>query len=123
MQNAYQLQTLGQILMFLILMRLVAAISVHPRVSLITGTLINSGDDLAHFVFSFTIIFVVLSAIGTWAFGADYPEYRTLGTTFMTQWVNMIGGAVPEGMRVRMCVPSLLAYALVLNVGNRKSGE
>ena len=92
-----QLSTAAQILMFLMLIRLVAALSVHPRVSLITGTLMNSGDDLAHFVFLFLVKFVTLSAIGTWAFGADYPEYRTLGTTFMTQWVNLIGGSVPGG--------------------------
>ena len=92
-----QLQTLALILMFLCLLRLVASISVHPRVSLITGTLVHSGDDLAHFVFTFLIIFVALAALGTWSFGDELNEYNSLGATFMTQWSNMISGTVPEG--------------------------
>lgn len=65
-------------LSILILLRLLLSTGMHPRIALITHTVMHAGNELVHFgVISF-VIFIGFAAMGSWRFGPTNANYDSI---------------------------------------------
>jgi len=62
----------GMILMLLI--QILGATAIHPRLGVLINTVSKGLDGLSHFVVLFGLVFVLFSVVSLWMFGADYDE-------------------------------------------------
>jgi len=102
------------------LIRIIASLSCHPRLALLTQTLYFAWDDLWH---SILIIFVLMAAfacIGTWRFGEEFVHFSDISQSFMTEF-SMLFGDFPDDwkrspeMRIYVVVYFLILFLLVQN--------
>merc|ERR1712032_188696 len=85
------------VVMGLILIRVIVCFNAHPRLSLITGTILNSLDSLFHFAIITCTAFVGFAAIGCWFFGHELPLMSSIGAAMQTQYYMMLTGEMPDG--------------------------
>merc|ERR1712032_352772 len=85
------------VVMGLILIRVIVCFNAHPRLSLITGTILNSLDSLWHFFIITCTAFVGFAAIGCWFFGHELPQMASIGAAMQTQYYMMLTGEMPDG--------------------------
>merc|ERR1712032_777284 len=79
------------------LIRVIVCFNAHPRLSLITGTILNSLDSLWHFFIITCTAFVGFAAIGCWFFGHELPQMASIGAAMQTQYYMMLTGEMPDG--------------------------
>lgn len=71
--------------------QLVCYFHAHPRLGLITNTIMNTMMTLLHFAFLSILIFMMLTFMVYWAFGSELEAFRTFGRAATAQ-LNMIYG-------------------------------
>jgi len=115
-----EVNKLVHVLLMFMLMRVILATNVHPRLALLTGTVNQSMGDMWHtFLLVMTLQFS-FAGIATWRFGADSDEYQTISTALQTQF-KMLLGEFPESwtdsgdMIMYTVLYLIVLFLLVLN--------
>ena len=105
-------QALQDDLVFAVLLamivRLIIATSVHPRVGLLPAALKYGFSDLHHFAIMFVMLYVLFALLGTLFLGSTRKEFVDFKTTCETQ-VSLMIGDLPEDWTT--------SYKLVVFVG------
>lgn len=71
----------------------------HPRVAVLTQTLIKACDDIVHFIMLFLLIFLTFAFIGHWSFAPVAPGFETLLVACLTQFQMLVGEFPWDSMR------------------------
>lgn len=106
---------------FLLVMRTIKATSVHPRIALVTSTLVNAASDLWHFLIMISIISSSFALMGTWSFGDAYPNFSTWFGAIVSQ-IDIVLGTLPEywtedfRMAIYVALCLFIFFFLLLNV-------
>lgn len=69
---------LSFVLVLCCVVRIVGYLTVHPRINFLAATLAESGDDIAHFVVSFSLVFMMLAVLAHAQFGESNLECAPL---------------------------------------------
>jgi len=96
--NAWE-QTLRDIAfctLLILVVRIIIYMGCHPRIAVLKQTILESVDDIFHFVFVFGIIYIVFAFAAYWVLGAEptNSEFSTLTNTCWTQ-MRMLCGDFP----------------------------
>lgn len=116
----FSLQTFAFFLLLFMLLSIMQATAVHPKMRALTGSFKKSMDDLWHFGILAAIIFVFFATTGWWTFGGDRDDFRT-GTETMTTQLNIILGTLPENynldfrLSVYVMLTTAVFFLLMLN--------
>jgi len=90
---AYQetMKLLAYLLVFMCLLRLIQYMEVHPRVDLISRTVMTASGDMFHFFLIFLIFFAILAWLAHWSFGPDKVMFSTFRISANTCFQMLIG--------------------------------
>ena len=77
------------------LLRVVQFTSLHPRLAMLVGTLVNAADDLWHTAILTCLLMLSFAAVGTWRFGDRLAQFETFQKSMQLEW-EMMFGAFPE---------------------------
>lgn len=69
------------------LFRVIQCTSLHPRLALLTGTLIKAADDLWHATLLIVMLMCCFASIATWRFGSQRPDFATFELSMQTQFM------------------------------------
>jgi len=94
-QSLQMRQTFVFILAMVMLLRVLAATYVHPRVALLVNTVVEGFDDFWHFLLLCTGIVTAFASLAVVFFGGDVEGAKTMGTAFSMQF-DMLLGSLPE---------------------------
>jgi len=97
----------GFLLLCASFLQVIIFMSIHPRVGLLANTLLQILNDLVHFAVIFGILYTMLCAMGTWAFGSDIEQFSTLRSSL---WVGFFWalGAFDSGQEEELPSESLV---------------
>jgi hypothetical protein len=90
------LNTLCGYILVALVIRVILATEVHPRLAVLTGTLSRAADDIWHTTLLVGVTQLFFAALASWQFGATRDEFSTFGTTMSTQLLIMFGIDLPE---------------------------
>jgi len=76
--------------------RIIAYMSVHPRISLIANTISQAADDMFHFMIVFIFVFLTFAWLAFWSFGPDKDEFQTYMAA-VNSCFQMLTGSFPWG--------------------------
>ncbi|KAF4665263.1 hypothetical protein FOL47_004686 [Perkinsus chesapeaki] len=85
---AFALQTC----LYLILSRMVASMSAHPRIALFANTFRSAQSELIHFFISFAVLYFGLGLIAWLTFGQTMEEFESYSATLWTQFYILSSG-------------------------------
>lgn len=90
---AYQelMKLLAYFLVFMCLLRLIQYMEVHPKVDLISRTVMVAAGDMFHFCLIFIIFFAILAWLAHWSFGPDKIMFSTFRIAANTCFQMLIG--------------------------------
>jgi len=90
---AYQelMKLLAYFLVFMCLLRLIQHMEVHPKVDLISRTVMVAAGDMFHFCLIFIIFFAILAWLAHWSFGPDKIAFSTFRIAANTCFQMLIG--------------------------------
>jgi len=75
----------------LLFMRFCLFLALHPRLAVLVDTLVESSDDLFHFMVYLTGIWMILGLFAHWQFGRELAKYATFGFTIWNQFLMIVG--------------------------------
>lgn len=89
------------IVIYVQFIQLIMYFNVHPRMALLTNTIMNGIDHMAHFLLLFAILFCFLAFMAHWMFGPDLDIFQTFPQTISEQVRILFGEylVAGEGMR------------------------
>lgn len=88
------MKTIAYFLIILSIWRLITYMSVHPRIAVLSHTVLAAGNHIYHFLIIFSFVFFALTFLACWSFGPDKDLFSTLPNAAFTQ-VQMILGEFP----------------------------
>ena len=83
------------LIMLLCLTRIIASMSCHPRLALLTQTISNGLDDLWHATLIILVLMACFACVGTWRFASEYEQFTTFSRSFLAEF-EMLFGNFPE---------------------------
>mmetsp|Transcript_24184 Transcript_24184/g.55181 ORF Transcript_24184/g.55181 Transcript_24184/m.55181 type:complete len:1352 (+) Transcript_24184:69-4124(+) len=89
--NDESINNIAMIVAVILLVRIVAATSAHPRIALITSTLGYAFMDLFHFCIVFILLFVSFAAIATWRFGSGRRDMVGYSAALQALFDTLLG--------------------------------
>ena len=103
LQNFIQSENYNNILCNVIvtvnLLRMVQFTSLHPRLAMLTGTVLNALDDLWHTAILTTLLMLSFAGLGNWRFGDRLEPFENVESTLLLEW-EMLFGALPANWGV-----------------------
>eukprot|EP00930_Biecheleria_cincta_P088385 TRINITY_DN77612_c0_g1_i1.p1 TRINITY_DN77612_c0_g1~~TRINITY_DN77612_c0_g1_i1.p1 ORF type:complete len:958 (-),score=113.21 TRINITY_DN77612_c0_g1_i1:133-2610(-) len=112
----------GFLLVGLLFVRFGLFLTAHPRLSVLTSTILASSDDLLHFFIYMGSIEGFMAFFAYWAFGQDREEYSSFYRVIWTQFRIFIGDfgfdskQTPDGLYFAYLVSYIfLIFILLLN--------
>ena len=96
MESQEVLNTMCGYTLVALVIRVILATEVHPRLAMLTGTLSRAADDIWHTALLVGVTQLFFGALATWQFGSTRDEFCTFGTTMSTQLLIMFGIDLPE---------------------------
>jgi len=90
------LKMMAYILIIVSIIRLIVYMSVHPRIALLSHTVVTASDNIFHFSVVFTFISFLLAWLACWSFGPDKDVFSTLPYAMLTE-LKMVMGEFPFG--------------------------
>ena len=95
LQNFIQSENYNNILCNVIvtvnLLRMVQFTSLHPRLAMLTGTVINALDDLWHTAILTALLMLSFAGLGNWRFGDRLEQFQDVEKTLLTEWEMLLG--------------------------------
>jgi hypothetical protein len=76
------------------LLRVIQFTSLHPRLAMLTGTVINALDDLWHTAVLTVLLMLLFAGLGNWRFGDRLEQFETVESTLLLEW-EMLFGVLP----------------------------
>lgn len=101
----------GFLLMGFLFIRFGLFLTAHPRLSVLTNTIIASSDDLLHFFIYMGSIEAFMAVFAFWAFGQDREEYSSFNRVIWTQFRIFIGDFGFDSKKT----PDLLHFAYLVS--------
>ncbi len=86
-----RLDLFGFFISVAMLVRIIVAVSVHPRVSLLVATVTKGIDDFMHFFLLLGILYMCFALIALLRFAPTYDSFATFEITLVTEFQLMIG--------------------------------
>mmetsp|Transcript_75638 Transcript_75638/g.179728 ORF Transcript_75638/g.179728 Transcript_75638/m.179728 type:complete len:658 (-) Transcript_75638:115-2088(-) len=71
--------------------RLIMYMSVHPRVDVISQTLMHAANDTFHFIMVFLLVFFLMAWLAQWSFGDQKEKFSTFTLSLNTCFQMLIG--------------------------------
>mmetsp|Transcript_27352 Transcript_27352/g.42741 ORF Transcript_27352/g.42741 Transcript_27352/m.42741 type:complete len:517 (-) Transcript_27352:332-1882(-) len=78
-------------ILFVNLVRVIQCTALHPRLALLTGTLVKATDDLWHAILLVFLLMGCFAGIASWRFGSERHEFMTFGASMNMQFMMMFG--------------------------------
>jgi hypothetical protein len=88
------LKMIAYVIIIVSILRLIVYMSVHPRIALLSHTVVAASDNIFHFSLVFTFLCALLAWLACWSFGPDKDLFSTLQYALFTQ-LKMIMGEFP----------------------------
>jgi len=119
-ENEATVDTFLNMVLIILLIRVIQCTSLHPRLALLTGTILKAMDDFWHSALLIGLIMCSFSGIGTWRFGAEREEFASFLTTMQTLFMMMLGEFLPDwteryDLQAFVVLFLLIMFLLVLN--------
>ena len=86
-----KLDTFCSLILIVSLLRVIMCTALHPRLALLTGTIVKALDDLFHATLLIILLMGSFAGIATWRFGTIREDFSSLGTSFLTNFMMMFG--------------------------------
>ena len=106
------------------LLRVIQFTSLHPRLAMLTGTLINALDDLWHTAILTVLLMLLFAGLGNWRFGDRLEQFETVESTLLLEW-EMLFGVLPtnwgddkqlkEELQLWTVLYLMVVFLLILN--------
>eukprot|EP00929_Paragymnodinium_shiwhaense_P041935 TRINITY_DN21781_c0_g1_i2.p1 TRINITY_DN21781_c0_g1~~TRINITY_DN21781_c0_g1_i2.p1 ORF type:complete len:1832 (-),score=331.79 TRINITY_DN21781_c0_g1_i2:226-5721(-) len=80
----------GMMISMMLLMRMVLATSVHPRIALVTQTLKYALSEMFHFFLIFWLIFLDFGRIASWRYGTERDDLSTTWKAMLAQFDSIL---------------------------------
>ena len=77
------------------LLRVIQFTSLHPRLAMLTGTLLNALDDLWHTAVLTVLLMLLFAGLGNWRFGDRLEQFETVESTMLLEWEMIFGVLLP----------------------------
>jgi len=116
---------LGNTILIVNLLRVVQFTSLHPRLAMLTGTVIIALDDLWHTALLTCLLMLSFAGLGTWRFGDRLAQFETFEKSLQIEWEMLIGASIPENwsgdkqlareLQVWTVLYLMIVFLLILN--------
>lgn len=109
----------GMSIALIIFVRLVSATDAHPKIALITSTIKLAASDMVHFFLIFLMVLFGIAVIGSWRFGSESAEFRSVLAAMRTQFDAVLDppGEIPVSTDSDTDF-EYLAFVLLIHVVN-----
>ena len=87
-------QTLVCLALFLMVLQLIAKLSFHPRLGVISRTITNAAYQLCFFFVLFFFVTIIFTVLGCTLFGFSFDEFGTLGDALESCLFVMLGDSL-----------------------------
>lgn len=88
-------ETLANFILYVNLLRMIQCTTLHPRLAILTETLVTVLEDLFHAFLLFGMLMLLMASMANWRFGDSRDEFGSLGHCLGTQVQMMLGGDFP----------------------------
>ena len=78
-------------MLFFMMIRVIVYMDCHPRIAIVYKTVTTCFDNMTHFLFIFTVVYVVFAYSAYWMIGAENSEFETFGQSLWTQFKMSLG--------------------------------
>ena len=95
---------LCNIILIVNLLRVIQFTSLHPRLAMLTGTVVNALDDLWHTAILTCLLMLCFAGIGTWRFGERLAQFGSFEVTLQTEFEMLFGSFPDNWYCVYVCV-------------------
>jgi hypothetical protein len=95
---------LCNIILIVNLLRVIQFTSLHPRLAMLTGTVVNALDDLWHTAILTCLLMLCFAGIGTWRFGDRLAQFGSFEVTLQTEFEMLFGSFPDNWYCVYVCV-------------------
>jgi len=112
-QTSLQIEQFGCCISVVLLLRIVIATSAHPRISLVTSTLVYAGSPLFHFFINVTCIFLGFVFIASWRFGSIRQDLDGITAALWTHVDATLGPPGALDLSTTTMDPSMIQEYLV----------
>jgi cytochrome b561 len=115
------LTSFGFAILILMLFRVFKSTAVHPRIALLTSSIVKAIQDLWHFGLLLVLVFLFFAMTACWMFADQYEEYEDLGAALITQFALMVRGDTPNDFEknpaliFHIVFSTVLVYFIMLN--------
>jgi hypothetical protein len=106
------------------LLRVIQFTSLHPRLAMLTGTVLNALDDLWHTAVLTVLLMLLFAGLGNWRFGDRLEQFETVESTLLLEW-EMLFGVLPtnwgydkqlkEELQLWTVLYLMVVFLLILN--------
>ena len=79
----------------LLVVRLIMSLDFHPKIGLVSRTLMHAANDLAHFAFLFGIIFTIYTSSAYLIIGHIVEEFSTVDKALQSLFTLLLGEMGP----------------------------
>mmetsp|Transcript_58464 Transcript_58464/g.137275 ORF Transcript_58464/g.137275 Transcript_58464/m.137275 type:complete len:1840 (+) Transcript_58464:176-5695(+) len=100
-------------IMVLMLVRIVHATAVHPRLKVLVGTLYHAMTDLWHFAMLLVVVFFFFSFTAKWMFSKDRDDFRDLRASMKTQF-EVLMGRTPKDFETETKLTVFICFTVVV---------
>lgn len=90
-QELKVLQMICCVLVLLVIARVILHFNVHPRIAIVSDTIMQAKGDILHFIFVFVIVFLTFAWLGHWSFGSRKVLFQTFSSSCHTSFRMLIG--------------------------------
>jgi hypothetical protein len=110
----------GSIIAYILFLRFVGYMSLHPRIAILVDTMKNIADDVIHFLITSLALFCTLAFQGFWSFGMSDPSFESYTMSLWTQFQMVVGaypwpdGGVENGIQGFMQIVYLFIFTFLV---------
>jgi len=87
----HAMKLLAYALVLLSIVRVIAYMSVHPRIDVIARTITYAADDMFHFMLVFIFVFAIFAWLAFWSFGPDKEPFQTYLVSLNSCFQMLVG--------------------------------
>merc|ERR1712032_1136058 len=72
-------------------LQLIFYFNVHPRMAILTSTIVKASSNIVHFFLIFGVLYIMLAFMAHWMLGPSISQFGTLADTIKNQCRMMFG--------------------------------
>jgi hypothetical protein len=118
--EAQLVRQIGSIIAYILFIRLVCWMALHPRIGTMVDTLATIADDVVHFMITSMALFSTLAFQAFWSFGMNDSNFESFSISLWTQFKMIVGdfpfrgGGLQSGFQGLMQLIYLLIFTFLV---------